>query len=80
MKLKLASLLDRLFPNTFCWAKLVVWAYGCGSLMNALEVQECKDDLHSKLQACYCGKFMSDQLEREITKNIEEIAKEQGVR
>lgn len=91
MKLKLAYLLDRLFPNAFCWAKLVAWAYWSGSFREALKVQECKDDIHSKLEGCYCGKFMSERLKREITeneererlmpeitKNIEEIAREEG--
>lgn len=55
-KLKIRLFIAQLFDKytDYCWADLVLWAYG-----NDSKLKDCKGKCNAP---CYCGKFMNENI------------------
>jgi hypothetical protein len=65
MLFPVAILLERMFPDRYCWASLVSWAlYGEESKTIAearAERDSCAAEPKGDLCACWCGKYRDDE-------------------
>jgi len=66
VKLFIARLLNFFMPNKYCWAGLVMWALGYGTLAekkSEYDVNNCKNNPEYQTNgSCYCGKFTEGEL------------------
>jgi len=68
--MRLAQWLDKRHPD-WCWASLCVdlgmgWDIR-GAIENAQSAgQQCKSECSGPIEGCWCGKFMSERLKKEI--------------
>lgn len=62
-RLDVAHWLEKRFPNRFCWAGLVTWAYSVRPFWTIIhewnDNRGCQKD--GEATACYCGKYGNEE-------------------
>lgn len=66
-RMKIAELIDKFFPNKYCWADLVMWALKYKTFYEMFyETSSRGCMIDSKTDGlCYCGKFKNGELNKE---------------